>query len=365
MQRILIVKMWALGDILLATPLLRALKRQYPDCSISWLVEKEYADILQGNPLVDHVIPFDSGVWRRHFRQGRFITYLRISTRLRKSLIDQNFDILINLTAEKWWSVWFNVAPRRIGLFPRQNPGLIGRLYSKAIPRTRDPWLHNTQHYQLPAEALGILGPYDEQMVVGVSDMERNQAAELLLSDPGYRPDKPLIILHPGTSQASKCWPIENFASVASQLSNHYNIAITGSPNELAMAESLSSALPEGLPKPIIACGRLTIGGTSALVERAVTVVTGDTSLLHISSALDIPLVGIYGSTRPRDNAPLFGKSILLFDDTVECAPCYKSQCPLHGAAHMRCQRNISVAQVTTAARSLAEARTQAIVHHC
>ena len=65
MQRILIVKMWALGDILMATPLLRALKREYPDCSISWLVEKDQAGILKGNPFIDEVIDFDSGTWRQ------------------------------------------------------------------------------------------------------------------------------------------------------------------------------------------------------------------------------------------------------------------------------------------------------------
>jgi heptosyltransferase-1 len=354
MQRILIVKMWALGDILMATPLLRALKRQYPDCSISWLVEKDQAGILKGNPFIDDVIDFDSGTWRRQFRYGQFVSYLRTSTELRKSLKNKQFDAVINLTAEKWWSVWFTVAPIRIGLFPTLNIGWIKRVYTTTIPRTKEPWLHNTQHYLLPAQALNIPGPYEEQMVVGVSDADRARVDDILAASKDYDPSKPLLILHPGTSQASKCWPTDSYAKVATAFGGQYNIAITGNNKEIVLAEEIVRAVPDGSPKPIIASGLFdTIIGTAALVAKASAVVTGDTSILHVSSALDVPLVGIFGSTRPRDNAPLFGRSKLLFVDDLACSPCYKSKCPLKGAQYMTCMHGVSPESVITAVREL------------
>jgi heptosyltransferase-1 len=357
MKRILIVKMWALGDILMATPIVRALHKQYPGCRITWLVEKQYAGVLEGSPLIDEVIAFDSATWRRYYRYGQIIPYLLVSTRLRRHLNAQKFDISINLTAEKWWSMWFNAAPIRIGLFPRLHPGAIGKIYTATIPRGQDPWLHNTDHYLLTAEALGIPGPYDKQMVVGIKPEDRESSQQFLISHENYDAGKGVMILHPGTSQASKCWPPEYFAKVADALADRFNVVVTGSPGERELAERAASLMERC--KPIIAAGALPgIRQTAALVERADIVVTGDTSVLHMSSALDTPMVGIYGSTRARDNTPLFGRNILLSDDTVPCAPCYKSSCPLKGDDFMRCMRQVSPKSVLESIDTLLSART-------
>ena len=352
MKRILIVKMWALGDILMATPLVRALRREYPGCHITWLVERQYADVLRGTPLIDEVIAFDSATWRRHYRYGQIIPYLKISMAMRRRLNASKFDISINLTAEKWWSMWFNAAPIRIGLFPRVRPGLIGRVYTTAIPRAPEPWLHNTEHYLLPAAALGIAEPFEKQMVVGIAPEDRAAVAQFLKDKADYDPRKPILLLHPGTSQASKCWPAEYFAQVADALAGRYNVVVTGSPNERDLAQSVADAAR--IAPPIVAAGALpNVRQTAALVDLAAVVVTGDTSILHIASALDTPLVGVYGSTRPKDNAPLFGRSALLYDDTVPCSPCYKSSCPLHDGDFMRCMRQIAPHRVLASIEEL------------
>ena len=98
---------------------------------------------------------------------------------MRRDLRRRRFDIVINLTAEKWWSVWFNVAPVRVGLFPRAEPGRMGRLYTHAIPRADQTLVHNTRHYLRPAEALGIPGPYDERLVMGVSPVHQTGSPRL------------------------------------------------------------------------------------------------------------------------------------------------------------------------------------------
>ena len=354
MKRILIVKMWALGDILMATPLLRAIKQAAPGCTISWLAEKSHAGILEHNPLIDEVIAFDSGTWRRHFRYGRLLPYWRMSRHLQRDLRDHGFDVVINLTAEKWWSWWFSVAPVRIGLFPREKPGLVSRLYTHPIPRTDTVSAHNTRHYLRPAGALDIPGPYDERMVLAVSPVHRRAVQDFLAEQSVYDPNKPLVVLHPGASQDSKCWPPSAFASVAAALAGRFNIVVTGSPQERPLADALLAALPAGAAPPVVAVGRLPhIGQTVALVSQAAAVVTGDTSVLHIASALETPLVGVYGSTRPGDNAPLFGPNVLLYDDSVPCAPCYKADCPLKGDDFMRCQRAVTPAQVLMALETL------------
>ena len=201
-KHVLIVKMWALGDVLMATPILRVLKNSFPGCRITWFVEKTHASVLNGNPLIDEVIPFDSGPWRRDFRYGRFVAYAKKSMAMRRLLLEKQFDVVINLTAEKWWSVWFSVAPLRIGLFPRQRPGLIGRLYTTVIPRTREPLLHNSQHYLLTMSALGLEGPFDESLVYQVPEADRESSKAFLEEALGQARDAPIVVVHPGTSSA-------------------------------------------------------------------------------------------------------------------------------------------------------------------
>ncbi|MGO8670758.1 MAG: glycosyltransferase family 9 protein [Capsulimonadaceae bacterium] len=354
--RILIVKFWAIGDILMATPLLQALKRGFPGCHTAWLVDSRYTAILDGNPLLDEAIPFDSAAWRRHFRYGRLPEYLRMSVGTHRALRGRRFDAVINLTAEKWWAAWFQVAPVRIGLFPRPRPGMMGRLYTHAIPRMREPWLHNTEHYLLPAAVLGVPGPYDRRMSVPERTEDDSTVDNFLRSHKAWRTGLPLILLHPGTSQATKCWPADYFSALVDRIGDRHNVVVTGSESEAALANRVASGLGPNTPPIVVAAGALPdLRHAVSLVRRSVGVVTGDTSILHIASALDIPLVGLYGSTRPGDNIPLLGPSRLLFDDTVSCAPCYKAACPLRGDARLLCQRSITPARVYDALMALIE----------
>ena len=176
------------------------------------------------------------------------------------------------------------------------------------------------------------------------------EASAFLAACAEYEPALPLIVLHPGTSQEPKSWLPEHFAAVAAALSPRMNVVLTGSPKERGLAEKIAALLPPGTRAPLIAAGSLSgTGAFAALIDRAAAVVTGDTLALHLASALQTPVVGIYGGSRPGDNLPLFGPQALLYDDAVLCAPCYKERCPLRGADHLRCQRAVSPDQVLAA----------------
>ncbi len=221
----------------------------------------------------------------------------------------------------------------------------------------KQPNCHNTDHYLRALQALGETGPFDRRMTYSVLPKDRQQAREFLSRQPEYDAGLPLILLHPGASQPSKCWLPEHFSALCATLTGRYNVAVTGSLQEQTLAEAILAGLPDGVRLPLIAAGRLnsSIGATAALVQQAAAVVTGDTVMLHLASALGTPLVALFGSTRPGDNAPLFGPNVLLYDDTVPCAPCYKSHCPLKGRDYLRCQRAVTPLQVQTALETLLE----------
>jgi ADP-heptose:LPS heptosyltransferase len=355
MKRILIVKMWALGDILVATPILTALKARFPDCKISWLVDKKYRGAVDGNPLIDEVISIDWTAWQRDFRYGNLWKYFAAGRLIRRDLQRRNFDIQISLTPDKWWGVWFNCAPIRIALFPSEKPGILGMFYTDVIIRFPGSTDHHIDRNLLVMNPLGGSGDYDRRIVFGVTD-EDNQVAEQFLAQHFNRHSgSRYVVFHPGTSQRTKCWPASNFASLADLVSRSLNVVITGSPAEQGLAEEIKR-IAVNRESIVIAAGQLAnLGQTGALVKNAAAVVTGDTSLLHISSALNIPTIAIYGSTRPNEYAPLFGSNELLYDDTVSCAPCYKSTCSLPAEEDLLCLKRITPQIVSKSLFSILE----------
>src|SRR5688500_5642944 len=96
MKRALIVKMWALGDILMATPLIAALRGAHPDIRITWIVDESHGEILQGHPDIDELIVIHSGEWRRMLRNANYFGWLKRTTDFRREMAARNFDIAIN-----------------------------------------------------------------------------------------------------------------------------------------------------------------------------------------------------------------------------------------------------------------------------
>ena len=350
MKRVLIIKLWALGDLLMATPLVPALQAQWPGVEILWLADNLNADLLEGQPGID-VVRINSGFWRRRLRKGQVIGWLREARFWQRTLKRKHFDAVINCHADLWWTRILCQAPVRVGLFHTEKPSILRRFYTSAVAKTAG---HNTDYYLAGVKALGLAGPFDRRLKYEVLPDAAAEAAAFLAASGSYDPNLPLVVLHPGTSQEPKSWLPENFAAVAAALTLRFNVVLTGSPKEAALADKICALLPPGTRPPLLAAGRFeNVDVLAALIGRASVVVTGDTVALHLASALGTPLIGIYGGSRPGDNAPLFGPNALLFDDAVSCAPCYKGRCPLRGEDHLRCQRAVTPAQVLAALETL------------
>ena len=351
MKRVLIIKLWALGDLLMATPLVTALQAAYPAIQITWLADNLNAELLEGQPGID-VVRIDSGFWRRKLRKGRVFAWFKEADYWRRELGGRQFDAVINCHPDLWWTRILCQAPLRVGLFHAPKPSVLRRFYTRPVPKPKN--VHNTDYYLEGVQALGLAGPFDRHMRYLVSPDAHAEASAFLAASADYDPKLPLLVLHPGTSQEPKSWLPEHFAAVAAALLPRMNVVLTGSLKEQVLAEKICSLLPSGTRPPLISAGKLSgTGPFAALVAQASAVVTGDTLALHLASALETPFVGIYGGSRPGDNLPLFGPQVLLYDDAVPCAPCYKERCPLRGADHLRCQRAVTPAQVLAALGTL------------
>jgi len=101
MKRILIIKLWALGDILMATPLLNALLARWPDARMTWVADTQYAGILENHPLLFEVVAVDTGRWRRLLRAGKLISWLAEARHLHGEMRRRQFDLAIDFHPQK------------------------------------------------------------------------------------------------------------------------------------------------------------------------------------------------------------------------------------------------------------------------
>jgi lipopolysaccharide heptosyltransferase I len=329
-SRILIIKPSSPGDIIHALPVLHGLRQRYPGAHIAWLVAESFAELLEKDPAIDEVIPFDRrrfGFLGRSLRvTGEFLSFLR-------SLRRRQFDLVIDLQGlfRSGFLAWAAGAPVRLG-FARARE-LAWLFYTDRVdPGPTDE--HAADRNYRVAAALGFAGlPMDFSLCVTAED---RAAARALLDEAGIAPGRPYVVLVPATRWETKCWPAERFGEVARDLQEIHGLpsVLVGGKDDLpagGRAGSASSGAARNL------CGRTSLRQLAAVVEGARLVVTADSTPMHIAAAFDRPLVALFGPTNPLRTGP-YGRldDVLRLD--LPCSPCYfrrLSQCP-HDHACMR-----------------------------
>lgn len=321
--RILIVKKWALGDVLMATPILPQLKEHYPDAHISWLVDKRYAEILVGNPYLDDVISFDSVNWRKHFRYGNVFTYLKMSLAINRHLNRQKYDLVIALTPEKWWILWFLTAPYRIGLFPSDNLNWISRFYTAAIPRPNIKNLHSSTHYLMALQPIGIYCE-QEKMSVGKTAYEE-EYIERFKASHKINSNEPLVMIAPISTEENRTLSESMCASLCRWLSHTYQVRIILSATRESLDRLNQIKVDAGIDNIIVSCDT-TMREYIALIRNSNFVVTADSSPVHVAAAIGTPYLALFGPIPAIERIP-FGGVGATIDHPVDNAPCRTNGC--------------------------------------
>lgn len=342
LRRVLIVKMWALGDLLMATPMIAALRARWPGVQIAWAVESVHADLLAGHPGIDELIPVDSGAWRRMLKKGKIVAWLARSLGWHSQMRRRRFDAVINCQADKWWSAFLCAGPRRIGLYPQENLPASRRFYTCALNRPKDPPLHNTDHYLTATRALGCPDA-DKAMTIGESPEEAVFLAEFFQAQ-GLSEQKPIVILAPFSNGANRCWEPECYAQVADWLATTHGaqLVMTIGPDD----EEKAREIIDMVAVPIVLATGTTIRQYVALLRRADLVISGDSSPMHIAAAVGTPFVTVFGPTPTFERVPLVGKGIALAKP-LPCAPCDRPSCA--NPVFRECMKLVTVADVQAA----------------
>lgn len=334
LQRILVRATNWIGDAVMTTPALAALRAHYPEAEIVLLANPLVAQLFTFHSCVDRVVIYDKkGI---HAGIGGF---WRIVTELRA----QHFDaaVLLQNAIEAALLAVFAGIPCRAGYTTDARRLLLN--YPVSVT-SADKQLHHTDYYLHLLGQLGINGG-DEKLRLDCSVEEQQWAKAMLASD--ERHDR-VIAINPGAAYGSaKRWFPERFALVADMLAKRYNaqILLTGGPAETDIGADIVGAMDSTVINMI---GQTSVRQMMSLLAQCELLITNDSGPMHVAAAFDVPIVAVFGPTDHTTTCPASDNVKIVRKDT-DCAPCLLRQCP----SDHRCMQAISADDVIAAATQL------------
>ncbi len=328
MRNILIIKLRYIGDVLLATPTVHAIKAARPDVRVTMMVNRGTEEILSGNPDLDEIMVLDKGSLAA---QSRLIAGLRA----------RQFDTVIDLTDgdRSAFLTWISGAPVRIGFNDEHR--WRGRYYTEVVqpvPGVR----HRIDRDLETLKPLSIqAGSKDPQLWLAPEEAD---SADQLLDQLDVQRSQPIVILQPGARYWFKAWPPERFAELADRLTPQYGcqVLIGGSDQDIDLAQQIQQMAKS---KPIIMTGRTTIKQFAAITKKSALFVGSDSGAMHIASAVGTPVVALFGPSNPREWGPRGGPLEVLYKE-LDCRSCFHPTCT---KGEENCMRLIAVEEVMSA----------------
>lgn len=343
-QRLLVVQPSWVGDAVMATPTLRALRELYPDAHISYLLKRYVKPLYTGLPYADRLITY------AHRKSNLF----DLSLRLKKA----KFDAAVILPNSFKTALLCKTAgiPRIVG-YERDGRGFL--LTDRLVPLKQDGKFIPTpivKYYLGLAQYLGHTGR-DLRLELAVTDSEKREAETVLKSAgldpaidrPGAAGHSPLVLLNPGANYGeAKCWQPEKFAAVADKLVRERNatILVSGAPKERRI---LDEVLRHIKTKAIdLSRHGTTLGSLKDIVRRCDLMITNDTGPRHVAAAFDVPVITVFGPTH-QEWTEIYFEAERKISVPVYCGPCQKKRCPLDH----RCMTQVTPKMVEDGAAEL------------
>jgi heptosyltransferase I len=330
-MNILIVKLSAIGDVILSLPFLEALKHRYPQARITWLVEEAAADLVTGHPALDRVVISRRKTWLKLIKQGRATKAFKDIARFYRELRAETYDLAIDLQGLFKSGILTYMSGARVRLgFDHTREQAYRFLNQRLVPY--DPDRHALLRYLDVAAHLGA-DVTEPRFRLPIDSEAAAQAAQLLVGLP-----RPLVALNPGAKWDTKLWPESAWHQLCRRLTTEsgLNIILTGSPDERPMTETIA----EGLDGVTNLTGRTGLRVLAEIFRKADLVVCPDTGPMHLAAAVETPVVALFGPTAPWRTGP-FGSSHEVIRPEIDCSPCFKRKCD-----HWRCMPSIDADHV-------------------
>lgn len=331
-DRILVIKLRYVGDVLLATPVLSRLREGFPKAHLAMLVNPGTDGVVRGHPALDDVLVVERGT---PARQWRFARELRA----------RRYDLVIDLTDSDRSAVlsWLTGAPVRFGY--NSEGRRRGCLYTRIVEADRFG-MHQVRYQLKATEMLGLEGPPPEPALV-VSPEARSAAARLL-TEAGIDAPRPLVCLHPGARWWFKSWPAERFAALADrvQTDTPAQALFLGGEQERVVAGRIAQCMRTPFRSLV---GRTELQELAAVLARAALHVGNDNGPMHMAAALRVPVIGLFGPSDPAVWGP-WGDGHRTFYKGLDCRACFHPDC---FRGEQNCMKLITLDEVWEAVRQV------------
>ena len=332
-ERILVsIPNWV-GDVVMATAALRAVRRRYARARIAHLMRPYVAEVLEGTGFADEVRFWPDAASSKPTPRGHLD--------LIRTLQRDDYDLALLLTNSFRSALVARLARarHRVG-YARDGRGWL--LTDRLQPERRNgdyipvPAL---DYYNAVARHVGCEEPGDRLELATTPADEAAVDARL----GSAAADRPLVVLNPGANYGSaKCWPAEYYAELADALADRYGARVVASlgPKEREIADRLKAAARR--PLEVFIDPPLGLGPLKALVRRCRLLITNDTGPRHFAAAFDVPVVTVFGSSDPAWTDTRFAKERIV-TLKLDCQPCMERTCPLE---HHNCMKQLPPAMV-------------------
>ncbi len=352
-ERILCVRLDTLGDVVMTTPAMRALKTAAPGRRLTLLTSPAGAAVASMLPEVDDVVVYEAPWMKATAPRSTSQPDFAMIERLRTGGFDAAvvFTVFSQDPLPATMLCYLADIPLRLA-HSRANPY---QLLTDWVPE-QEPEAGIRHEVQRQLDLVAAVGcrPNDTRMSLRVPASARQRVSARIAA---WRlpPAQPWVVLHPGATAPSRRYPAELFAEVARRLAMDlgWHVVFTGSAPERELVAEIQRRM--GAPSVSLA-GQLDLGELAALLARAPLLVANNTGPVHMAAALGTPVVDLYALTNPQ-HTPWGVPSRVLFHD-VPCRNCFKSVCP---EGHQNCLRLVEPEAVAAAARELMALRVRAM----
>jgi predicted lipopolysaccharide heptosyltransferase III len=327
-RKILLSRLRFIGDVVLTTPIIRAMRAAYPEAHIAYLAERKAVSLLQHNPYLNELIPYD--IEKNIFSQILF--YRRLHT--------SRYDLVIDFFGNPRTALltYATGARVRLGLDERTR----SRLYTLRVKDDRRPKTAIQFYFQF-LQALGVK-PTSTRTEIFLTEDERREARTYLQWN-GIDVDRPIVVIHSAASWPAKVWPSDRFAQLADHIIARLGaqVILHQGPKDHQIVSEVSRRCT-GTVKVL---DILPLRQLAAILSHASVCVANDSGPMHIAAAVGTKTIGIFGPGEeniwfPYD--PSDGHVALRKD--VWCHPCHLDFCDKRGDEYMKCMSLLEVRDV-------------------
>lgn len=341
-RRILAISCTALGDTLLSTPALAALRQTYPQAHITLLVHPSLQALFTGLGSVDELIPYD-GKWRGFGRLARQL---------------KGFDLAVILHGNEPQATPLAYLSGARHIFKLPNNNRWNFLLSNREPVVSwDDLGHGIDQRLAVARLAGACEPFPRRMTVP-RHVEGELALAAALLERGWQ-GAPVVAFQPGASTMSRRWPRGRFVAAAAELvARHPDLrfVVTGSPPEQALCREIAAGIEQVVPvaggsRAWASAGDLPLIALPDLLRRSAVLVSGDTGPMHLAVTVETPVVALFAVSDPARSGPGYDpERHIVIRKWRTCDPCHSKNCPY---AEPICMDNIAVDEVVAAVDSV------------